>query len=142
MQLRTIIAAAALGLAATACMDEGGFGGANRPGIGPGQLSGTVAYRERMALPPTSVVEVSIVEAGRQDAASRLIARKRIAARGKQVPIPFTLRYRGDHRGRAADYIVQARITDGRGRLLFITDSRYPLPRDGRIDLLLVNARR
>lgn len=142
MKRRTMIAATVLALATAGCMDEGGFGGPNQPGIGPGTLSGTVAYRERIALPPTAIVEVSIIDAGRQDAASRLIARKRVATRGKQVPIPFVLHYRGDHRGRHADYAVQARITDNRGQLLFITDTRNPLPRDGRIDLMLVSARR
>ncbi|MFG3757397.1 YbaY family lipoprotein, partial [Klebsiella pneumoniae] len=40
-----------------------------------------------------------------------------------------------------AEYAVQARI-ESRGQLLFITDTRNPLPPGGRIDLMLVRTSR
>jgi len=107
-----------------------------------GRLTGTVSYRERMALPRDAMLEVSLVEVARQDVPARRIARTRIVTRGRQPPIPFVLSYPADRSPNSyAEYAVQARI-ESRGQLLFITDTRNPLPPGGRIDLLLVRASR
>ena len=58
----------------------------------PRTLTGTVTYRERIALPPGAVVEVSLLDVSLADAPSRTIARTRITAR-RQVPIPYRLRF-------------------------------------------------
>ncbi|MGK6356589.1 YbaY family lipoprotein [Sphingomonas sp. DT-207] len=110
------------------------------PGLAAGKLSGTVTYRQRIALPPDAVVEVSIVDVAKMDAPSRTIGSVRVPTRARQVPIPFELRYAADRSSGPAEYAVQARIEDGRGRLLFITDTRNPLPAGGRIELVVVPA--
>ena len=56
-------------------------------------VTGTVAYRERMALPPDAVVEVRLSDVSRQDVAAPVIAETTILPEGRQVPIPFELRY-------------------------------------------------
>lgn len=89
----------------------------------PRTLSGTVTYRERIALPPGAVVEVSLLDVSLADAPSRTIARTRIAARG-QVPIPYRLRFndaviRPGHR-----YALRAEIRV-RGQLWFTTTEHH-----------------
>ena len=84
-------------------------------------LRGTVFYRERMALPPTAVIEVALVDISLADAPSRTIAKTRVSGRG--IPARWTLRFddrRIEPRNRHA---LQARITDG-GQLLFISTTQ------------------
>ncbi len=93
-------------------------------------VSGTVTYRQRSALPSTAVLTVKIVDVSRADVSSTVIAEQRIDTAGKQVPIPFDMAY---DRSRIQDrnrYAVQAEIRDG-GRLLFITDTSYPVITQG-----------
>lgn len=80
-------------------------------------LSGTVTYRERIALAPTAVLEVRLDDVTRPGAASPMVARVRFEQLG-QVPIRFELPYDAtaiDPRGR---YALRATISDG-GVLLF-----------------------
>ena len=103
-------------------------------------VSGTVTYRQRSALPPTAVLVVKIVDVSRQDASAPVIVEKRIETTGKQVPFQFDLTY---ERSKILDpnrYAVQAEIRDG-GRLLFITDTSYPVITQGAprtVDVTLV----
>lgn len=140
MRRRQMIAVLGFALLTGACMQSGGDEGPATPGLAAGKLSGSVAYRQRSALPPTAVVEVRIVDVAKMDAPSRTIATTRIQTEGRQVPIPFELSYTADRPGTHAEYAVQARIEDGNGRLLFITDTRNALPESGQIDLMLVPA--
>ena len=134
---------------------QGGYGGGMGGGQGQGgygggmgqqgrnvTLSGTVNYRERIALPPGARVSVSVEDVSLADAPSRTIASTQFQAQGG-VPIPFTLTYDADRIERGRTYTVSARIEDANGRqLLFITDTRNALPRRGQsIDLWLVSAR-
>ena len=86
-------------------------------------LTGTVTYRERIALPPGATVEVSLLDVSLADAPSRTIARTRVAAR-RQVPIPYRLRFndaviRPGHR-----YALRAEIRV-RGQLWFTTTEHH-----------------
>jgi uncharacterized lipoprotein YbaY len=58
-----------------------------------GVLTGTVTYRQRMALPPGSVVEVQLQDVSKADAVAEVIASQTITTTGENVPIPFTLTY-------------------------------------------------
>lgn len=103
------------------------------------EVTGTVTYRERVALSPTAVVMVRLLDASVQDAPAILIGEQLIPTRGRQVPFRFAIPYVAtaiDPRGR---YVVQARIED-RDRLLFITDRAHPvITRQGasHVDLVL-----
>ena len=57
-------------------------------------LTGTVSYRERVALPPDAVAEVSVIDATVQDVAATVVAKTAVPSEGKQVPLPFTLQLR------------------------------------------------
>ena len=139
MNRRTAIAAIGTSLLASACMMDGGYDRPvdNRPpGLAAGVLRGTVTYRERIALPPNARLEVRLVDAGRQDTRNREIATVSVPTRGRQVPIPFELRYPADRPNQPATYVVRARIFSGQ-RMLFINDQRTPLPPRGRVDIVV-----
>ncbi|NJO78715.1 MAG: hypothetical protein HC827_09400 [Cyanobacteria bacterium RM1_2_2] len=76
-----------------------------------GQVSGTVTYRQRIALPPSAVVEVRLQEVSRLDAPAVTIAEQIIETEGRQVPFAFTLNYDPSEIDPRFTYVVQARIT-------------------------------
>ncbi len=88
----------------------------------PRVLRGTVAYRERMALPPGAVVEVKLLDVSLADAPSRTIAETRVS--GRRIPARWTLRFDSRRIEPRHSYALQARILDG-DRLLFITTERH-----------------
>lgn len=89
-------------------------------------VSGTVTYRQRIALPQTAVLTVRLVDVSRADAASVTIAEQRIETAGNQVPFSFDMSYDRSRIDERFTYAVQAEIRDG-GRLLYITDTSYPV---------------
>lgn len=102
-------------------------------------VTGTVTYRERIALPPTAVVTVKLVDVSRADAPAIVIGEQVIRPEGRQVPFAFSIAYDRVQIQPHLTYAVQARIEDG-GRLLFISDRMYPvLTRDApnHVDMVL-----
>jgi len=95
-------------------------------------VSGTVTYRERMALPPDAVVKVAIEDVSLGDAPVRLIASTEIKTAGRQVPIGFaiTLMDPGSIDPKH-QYGLRVRIEDGAGALMFINDTRYSVITNG-----------
>jgi uncharacterized lipoprotein YbaY len=76
-------------------------------GAGEAVLSGTVAYRERIALPSGAVVDIKLLDVSRMDVAAEVMAETAIRPE-HQVPIPFEL----------VDHLLQAgpvRRRHGRG---------------------------
>jgi len=90
------------------------------------QVTGSVTYRERIALPPTAVITVRLVDVSRADAPSVQIAEQAIHTEGRQVPFEFALAYDASRILASNTYAVQVRIEDG-GKLLFISDTMYPV---------------
>jgi len=81
------------------------------------QVTGTVSYLQRIALPPNAVVEVTLQEVSRLDAPAVLLAEQKIPTAGQQVPIPFTLTYDASQIDPRYTYVVRAKITvDGQMR--------------------------
>jgi putative lipoprotein len=106
-------------------------------------LTGTANYRERIALPPDSRLVVTISDVSLMDAPSVTIAQNQINTAGQQVPISFAVSYDRARIQPGRTYAVSARILDKRGQLVWITDTRNPLPPPGQsIELWLVQARR
>ncbi|WP_283419862.1 YbaY family lipoprotein [Sphingopyxis sp. Geo48] len=95
-------------------------------------VTGSIAYRERIALPPTARIEVRLDDVSRADAPATNMATQSFASEGKQVPFAFTLTVdRADIDPRHS-YAVSARITDADGKLMFITDTRNSVTFDSR----------
>lgn len=91
----------------------------------PRTLTGTVTYRERMALPPSAVVEVKLLDVSRADAPAGVIAQTMIRPRG-QVPIPYRLSFNDVKIEPGRTYALRASVRVG-GRLLFTSTTHQPV---------------
>lgn len=91
------------------------------------QVEGMVTYRERIALPPDSVVIVTMIDASRADAPATEIASRQVDTAGQQVPLPFVLGIDTDGLDARGRYTVRAVIRGGDDRLLWTTDTAYPV---------------
>ena len=103
-------------------------------------VSGSVTYRERIALTPGASLVVELRDVSLADAAAPLIARQTIANPG-QVPIDFKVEYSRDDIDSRNTYAIQARIVEADGRLAFINDTAYHVITRGNpdhVDMLLV----
>ena len=107
-------------------------------------LTGTVTYRERIALPPNARVEVRLEDVSQADAPADEIASQTIAANGKQVPIPFELRYLPKDIDPSHRYAVRASLTSAEGDLMFTTAMQYPVltggAADGNVEIVVQRA--
>ena len=103
-------------------------------------VSGTVTYRERIALTPGASLVVELRDVSLADAAAPLIARQTIANPG-QVPINFKVVYSREDINSRDTYAIQARIIESDGRLAFINDTAHNVITRGNpnhVDILLV----
>lgn len=87
-------------------------------------VTGTVTYRQRIALPPNAVVDVKLLDVSRADAPAETIAKQTISTHGQQVPIPFNLSYKANQIQPRHHYAVAARILVD-GKLRWISTRRY-----------------
>ena len=69
-------------------------------------LRGTVVFRERMALPPDAVTEVTLADVSLADAPARTIAETRVS--GRRIPAPWTLRFDSRRIDPRHSYALQA----------------------------------
>ena len=103
-------------------------------------VSGTVAYRERLALTADAVLIVELRDVSYADAAAPLIARQTIHGPG-QVPIKFKVEYNRQDIDSPNRYSISARIVESDGRLAFTNDTAYEVITHGspnKVDMLLV----
>ena len=115
-----------------------------RPENDESVVTGSVAYRERIALPPDAVIQVSLSDVSRADAAATVVAETTIVAGARQVPIPFSLRYDQSRIQANNSYAVRAVIKSG-DRMLFTTDAAYRVitqgnPTQANLQLVRVSA--
>lgn len=85
-------------------------------------VTGTLNYRQRIALPPDAAAIVQLVDISRKAPGGVMVAQQIVAPLG-QVPIPFTLRFDHNDLPRQADLTIVARIQAG-PRLLFVNTLR------------------
>lgn len=93
-------------------------------------ISGTVSYRQRIALPPNAKLVVKLEDTSRADAPSIVIAEQTIVTTGQQVPIPFTLTYNPSEIQPMGRYTVRAQIFYG-DRLSWTSTKMYPVINQG-----------
>jgi putative lipoprotein len=74
------------------------------------RISGTVFYRQRIALPPNAILVLTLADISRADAPATLIVEKKINLMGRQVPIPFTLTYNSSQLDPRFRYSLRAQI--------------------------------
>ena len=92
-------------------------------------ITGTVSFRERMALVPGTVLEVKIVDILPADAPYETVAETRVPA-GPGSPMPYTLTFNRARMLTYRSYTLQARIFDG-DHLMFTTTKRHPIAAGG-----------
>ncbi|MFS1976587.1 YbaY family lipoprotein [Vibrio splendidus] len=85
-------------------------------------ISGTVSYRERIALPENAVVTVTLEDISLADAPSTVIATQEFTTDGKQVPLAFELSYDNNKIKANHRYNMRATIHVD-GKLRFTTDT-------------------
>jgi len=88
-------------------------------------VRGEATYRERIAVPPGTQLEVLLLDVSRADAPSETISGVTLSDIG-QPPYPFEIAYRPDQIVSSHQYVVRARLMH-EGRLLFTTDQAYPV---------------
>ncbi|MBD1564006.1 YbaY family lipoprotein [Vibrio sp. S12_S33] len=120
-----LIVSAALGLVLVGCQSSPKLSSAK-----PIQtITGTVAYRERIALPDHTLVTVTLQDVSLADAPAPIIAKHRFETNGMQVPFEFDLAFDSRKIDARHTYSVSARIEID-GKLRFITDTHYAVITD------------
>lgn len=101
-------------------------------------VTGTITYRERIALPPTATVEVRLEDVTKPGGSAPVIARTRMTKPG-QVPIRFNLDYDTALINPNGRYAVRATISDAGSVLFASADTALVLTQghDRRADLVL-----
>lgn len=93
-------------------------------------LSGEVFYLQRMALPPSATLNISLHDVTKSDSpAITVLARQSSPIEG-QVPLPFHLTYDPKQVQAGHQYAVSARI-ELDGKLLFISTHRHDVQLNG-----------
>ena len=92
-------------------------------------LDGEVFYLQRIALPPTAILSVSLQDISLADAPAKVIDEQRGPVKG-QVPLPFHLSYDPQKIEPNHRYSINARI-EVDGKLLFITTESHAVRLDG-----------
>jgi uncharacterized lipoprotein YbaY len=93
-------------------------------GVGSERVTGTVTYMQRIALPPTAVIKVQLLDVSRADVAALVLGDQIIQVGGKQLPFSFDIPYDPAKIEATHSYAVGARI-EVDGKLRFINDQRY-----------------
>lgn len=139
-----VVAAVCAALTTAACQDDAGPSNATNEvpsGREPdASVSGSVTYRERLALTPGATLVVELRDVSLADAAAPLIARQTVSEPG-QVPIAFKVEYNRDDIESRNTYAVSARIIESDGRLAFTNDTAYDVITRGnpsKVDMVLV----
>lgn len=95
----------------------------------PEAVTGSISYRERIALTDAAIVEVDLADVSIDDGPAKVVSTQRIRSPG-QVPVHFKLEYPAARIDPTHRYTIQARIREG-DRLVFATDTAYPVITEG-----------
>ncbi|SQI38499.1 Uncharacterised protein [Leminorella richardii] len=115
MHFLKVLSGAALAAALVGCS------AADQAPTGP-QVTGSVAYRERIALPKNANVTVTLADISRADAPARVLSSVTFPAKGKQVPFSFSLPYKPEQLVGAQTVSLFATISVD-GKLLYTSTS-------------------
>ena len=104
-----------------------------------GAVTGSVTYAPGPTLPADATVTVELVDLTLQPAPgdsatidpAAAVGQQQIATNGNQAPFAFEIGYQPDAIDQTHQYGVSARITDGNGTVLFVSDAYVPAVTDG-----------
>lgn len=97
------------------------------PAAAQSAVTGTVTYRQRIALPPDAVVRVQLQDTSRADAPAATLGEQVIETMGRQVPFSFSIPYDSAAINPSGRYTVRARIESPTGQLLWTSTQAYPV---------------
>ncbi|WP_448585909.1 YbaY family lipoprotein [Thermaurantiacus sp.] len=110
----------------------------------PGTLFGTLAKRDRKALPRGSRARIVLADVSRMDAPAEEIAATTVTTTGNQAPLHFLLRYDPARIEASRRHAVLVRLELPDGRLAYVTSTLRPVlaggPAEPRLDLVLTPA--
>lgn len=89
-------------------------------------VSGAVYIRQKIALPPHSVLTVTLSDASLSDAPSKVLSQRVVRTEGKQAPFQFVLPFNPADIQPNARILLSAAITID-GKITFITDNVKPV---------------
>ncbi|MBK5416932.1 YbaY family lipoprotein [Pseudomonas sp. TH31] len=92
-------------------------------------LDGEVFYLQRIALPPSATLSVSLQDVSLADAPAVILDEHKVPVKG-QVPLPFHLSYDPAQVKPGHRYSVSARI-EVNGELMFVTTENHAVQLDG-----------
>lgn len=116
--LRVLLALMLAGLLVSSCSSGGT------------SVTGEITKKDRMAIPPDSVVTVELRDISLADAPAMVLASQVVEMDGNQLPAPYELPYDENEIDERNTYTVFSRIESG-GRLIYITDTVYPVITNG-----------
>ncbi|MFC1929837.1 YbaY family lipoprotein [Chloroflexota bacterium] len=90
------------------------------------KVTGTITYREKIALPAGAIVEIKLLDISKQGAPAVAIGEQVITTTGQQVPFSFEIKYNPATIDSRYTYAVRATITVD-GKLRFTSDTTYPV---------------
>ena len=93
------------------------------------KITGSLTYRERIALPPGSTATIRLEDIARADAPATLIDEVTYSLDGLNVPFAFELELPNRGMPQHVQYSVRATIHDADGTMLFTTDTVNPVMR-------------
>jgi putative lipoprotein len=102
-----------------------GFGRGGAGGAFPPEVTGTVTYRERFALPPDAELRVTLYETKGAGATPTFVAEQTIPRPG-QVPMRFRVAFPPSVIDARAGYVLVARIEIG-GRIALVNEQPAPV---------------
>jgi uncharacterized lipoprotein YbaY/heat shock protein HslJ len=110
-----------------------------QPGDASATVTGSAAYRQRVAMPPDAVLTVRVEDVSRADALAPVLAETSEPFGARQVPIPFSLKVPSKAIDPRFSYAVHATITVD-GQLRYTTTRSYVVLTHGapnHVDLVL-----
>jgi putative lipoprotein len=90
------------------------------------RISGSVTYRERIALPEDVTLAVELLDVSKQDAKAERLAQLTLPVGSQQVPLAFELPFYPAAVQPAHRYTLRATLSSG-GELLFTTAQQVPV---------------
>lgn len=99
--------------------------------VSQAEVTGTVTYMVRSALPDDAVLTVQIQDTSLADVPATIMGESWYVTGGAQVPLPYAVSYNPEFIQDNHTYTMSARITDGEGNLLFINDTAIPVITNG-----------
>lgn len=97
----------------------------NAPAVSD-KVTGTVAYLQRIALPPNAIIQVQLQDVSRAGAPARTIGQEKITLGERQVPVPFEIKVDPAKIDPKHTYTLTARIVVD-DKMRFVSDKAYPV---------------